>query len=383
MNASLGDVVGVSGWTTGSKNQNRQGGSWQDAHDGVLEKVSTSFGSIDGVISIHQPRLAPQSSETFYTWLASGRDQHEVRFLNFIVSHRKPQYFIDRTASYWQAWVNKEDIDFCDLPEHVVKLYKQSLLITRTHVDENGGIVAGNDSDFTAVANGFESYSYVWPRDGAYIANALDKAGYAFLSARFYEFCADVIYRGQNIRDYQEVYDETAYMLHKYTPDRLAASNWMPLIDEHGNHHLPIQEDGTALIPYCLWQHYLKFRDIESIKPWFRPLIIQTANFLVKFRDPVTKLPSPSFDLWEERRAVYSYTSSTVWAGLNASANFADMFGELEEARKFRQAAAEIKQACETYLYDEDQGRFLKSVFVAEDGELIKDYTIDASHPPR
>ena len=73
-------------------------------------------------------------------------------------------------------------MNFFGLPEEVVDLYKRSLLIIRTQVDNRGGIVAGNDSDFSEVAHGFETYSYVWPRDGAYVANALDKAGYGNLS---------------------------------------------------------------------------------------------------------------------------------------------------------------------------------------------------------
>ena len=193
------------------------------------------------------------------------------------------------------------------------ELYKRSLLIVRTHADERGGIVAGNDSDLTALAHGFESYSYVWPRDGAYIANALDKAGYAYLAANFYNFCADVIYSDESPGQIQGIDpEEKSYLLHKYTPDRLLASNWMPLIDEEGNRHLPIQEDETALIPYCLWQHWLKYRDIETMARWFRPLLRNTGNFMVDFREPATKLPAPSFDLWEEERAIYSYTTHTL-----------------------------------------------------------------------
>lgn len=379
MNASIGDVAGLASWTTGDKDEQGIGGSWSDAEDGALERVGASFGSVDGVIAVHRPRLDPQESEVFYTWLAAAQNRYDVRYLDFVLCQRKPQYFINRTMNYWRAWVNKEDVDFHDLPKKVVQLYKRSLLITRTHVDDRGGIIAGNDSDFSAIAHGLETYSYVWPRDGAYIANALDKAGYSYLSANFYKFCEDVIYTGQNIRKYQDAHEQPAYMLHKYTPDKLVASNWMPLVDEQGNRHLPIQEDETALLPYCLWQHWLKYRDIENLKPWFLPLIIQTGIFMVGFRETATGLPAPSFDLWEDRRGIYSYTAATVWAGLEACGNFAEMFGEIAEAEKFREAAAEIKEACERCLYDENEGRFLKSVRVMDDGSLTPDYTVDAS----
>jgi GH15 family glucan-1,4-alpha-glucosidase len=153
----------------------------------------------------------------------------------------------------------------------------------------------------------------------------------------------------------------------------------MARVDEEGSYRPPIQEDETALIPYVVWQHYLKFRDIEVLAPWFGSLLIQSGNFMVEFRESHTKLPAPSYDLWEERVGIYSYTVATVWAGLNAVANVAELFGEVADADRFRHAAAEIKEACETYLYDNKLGRFLKRISVNSKGELAPDSTVDAS----
>jgi len=226
--------------------------------------------------------------------------------------------------------------------------------------------------------HGQESYSYVWPRDGAYIANALDKAGYAYLATGFYNFCNDVIHRDPAHRN-DEPHQDQAYMLQKYTPDKLVASNWMARVDEEGSFRPPIQEDGTAVIPYVIWQHYLKYRDIEVLAPWLRPLLIQSGNFMVEFRESHTKLPAPSYDLWEERVGIYSYTVATVWAGLNAAANAAGLFGEVADADRFHRAAAEIKEACEAYLYDNKLGRFLKRISVNSKGEVEPDSTVDVS----
>ena len=314
----------------------------------------------------------------YYTWLAAAQDLQGVKLLDMIVRRRGPQYFMTRTMGYWRAWVVKEDIDFHDLPERVTRLYKQSLLIIRTQVDNRGGITAANDSDLSVLVHGRETYSYVWPRDGAYIASALDKGGYAFLASSFYSFCNDVIYYEPD-PERPGAYQDKDYMLHKYTPDKLIVSNWMPQVDEEGIYRPPIQEDETAVIPYSLWNHYLKFRDVEIIMPLFRSLIIHTANFMVGFREPRTGLPAPSFDLWEERTGIYSYTVATVWAGLMAAANFADLFGEAEEAGQFRRAAGDIKVACENYLYDKNEARFLKRISVKADGTVEPDYTVDAS----
>jgi len=313
-----------------------------------------------------------------YTWLAAGQDLEEVRALDAMVRRRQPQYFITRTTNYWRAWLGKEDVDFGGLPHQVEHVYRRSMLILRTQVDNRGGIIAANDSDLTFLVHGQESYSYVWPRDGAYIANALDKAGYAYLATGFYNFCNDVIHRDPAQRR-DEPHQDQAYMLHKYTPDKLVASNWMARVDEEGSFRPPIQEDETALIPWAIWQHYLKFRDIEALASWFRPLLIQSGNFMVEFRESHTKLPAPSYDLWEERVGIYSYTVATVWAGLNAAANAAELFGEVADADRFRHAATEIKEACEAYLYDDKLGRFLKRISVNSRGDVEPDSTVDVS----
>jgi len=197
MNGSLGDRLGIDGWTTGHKDEEGGEGCWADAEDGVLGEVGSSFGSVDGIIAVHQPRLPPGESSVIYTWLAVAPDLEGVRFLDHIVRARQPQFFIARTQNFWRAWLNKEDTDFHDLPQQVVDLYHRSLLVIRTHVDNRGGIIAANDSDLSALSHGYENYAYVWPRDGALIANALDKAGYAYLASRFYEFCNDVIHHEQ------------------------------------------------------------------------------------------------------------------------------------------------------------------------------------------
>ena len=51
----------------------------------------------------------------------------------------------------------------------------RSLLVLRTQIDNGGAIVAANDSDIMQFSR--DTYSYVWPRDGALVADSLDLAG--------------------------------------------------------------------------------------------------------------------------------------------------------------------------------------------------------------
>ncbi|GAI01445.1 unnamed protein product, partial [marine sediment metagenome] len=336
----------------------------RDAEDGELGKVPLTCGFAEGIIGLYEKAVPAGGSSTIYHWLAASTHFHGVEELNALVKERGPESFIIRTRDYWRAWVNKESLDFTDLPTPILDLYRRSLFTMRVQIDNRGAIIASTDSDITDVLG--DSYSYVWGRDGAFTAKAFDMANYDEVSHKFFDFCANVI-------------TSEGYLLHKYTSDGYLAGQWMPWADEEGKLQLPIQEDETALVLYSLWQHYNKFHNVEFIRSLYRNLIKNAADFMASYREPYTNLPAPSYDLWEERRGIHSFTVAAVWAGLQAAANFTEMFGEVALTKQYRQAAAEIKEAAIEYLFDKKLGRFLRSITVDADGVVEPDYTIDSS----
>ena len=101
---------------------------------------------------------------------------------------------------------------------------------------------------------------------------------------------------------------------------------------------------------WALWKHYLRYRDIEFVRPLWVGLITKAADFLVRFRDPDTNLPLPSYDLWEERWGVHAFTCATVYGGLQAAWQFAVCFGDRNRAAQYARAAEELRQAfCEKF----------------------------------
>jgi GH15 family glucan-1,4-alpha-glucosidase len=146
-----------------------------------------------------------------------------------------------------------------------------------------------------------------------------------------------------------------------------------------GTPQLPIQEDETALVVYALWQHYAIFHEVEFVRPLYRPLVKAAADFMVGFREPHTRLPAPSWDLWEERHGIHAYTVAAVYAGLVSAARFAGEFGETALATAYTQAAHELQAAARQYLWHEESGRFLRMITVLPDGSIQPDMTIDAS----
>jgi len=364
-NVALEDVVrdGWDGFATGAKEIDGKEGTWRDAEDGRLEGNPIAQGSVDstGMLSLE---LQPNQVQTMYYWLCAGESYIEVERDNQAVLERGPENFIQRTRDYWKAWIHEKIVAFADLPPEVCSMYRRSLLVLRTQIDNNGGIVAANDSDVSQFNR--DTYSYVWPRDGAIVANALVQAGHVDTTRRFFLFCRDIITRD-------------GYMLHKYNPDGSLGSSWHPWVTREGYAQLPVQEDETALVIWSLWERYQRHHDVEFVAQLYLKLIKAAADWLVEYRDAKTRLPKHSWDLWEERRGVLAFTVASVWAGLQAAAKFTDTFGETELSAKYRQAAAEIREATVKYLYDPELGRFLRMIVFGEDGTITKDTVLDSS----
>src|SRR3972149_2257520 len=185
MSGMKNGIRGVDQYSTGIKEFRKLEGTWRDAEDGKLEGNSISQGSVDSTLSF-SIFIPPHEEKTLYYWMTAGKDYAEVSRLHKLILGHGPEYFIRRTENYWKAWVNKEELNLANLPQEVIELYKKSLLILATNINKNGAIIAANDSDIQHFAR--DTYSYMWPRDGALAAYALDKAGYHGITRQFFHF---------------------------------------------------------------------------------------------------------------------------------------------------------------------------------------------------
>jgi len=336
-------------YATGTSGFHGAEGTWRDAEDGHLQGNPIAQGSVDSTISLHVT-LAPEAEHSVYMIIMAGRSRDELLELNSWLSKMSPQGVLDRTSSYWRLWAGGTNINFGNLPQKVVELFKRSLLVLRTQIDNGGAIIAANDSDIMQFSR--DTYSYMWPRDGALVANSLDMAGFPDIARWFYKFCSDVL-------------TDEGYFYHKYNPDGSPASSWHPWVLK-GNRAMPIQEDETALVVWALWRHYFRYRDIEFIRPLWVDLVQRAADFMVRYRDPRTGLPLPSYDLWEERWGVHAFTVATVYGGLKAAHNFAVCFGDRVKAEIYARAAKEVKDGAAKYLYSEKLGRFVRRLVMKD-----------------
>ena len=382
---------GLDSWTISHKDRDGSAspGSRPDVEDGELSGRPIAFGSVDFVVGLHLPPIPSDSEAICHMWLTVGSAAEEVIHLQHQILDRGPDYYLRRTAAYWRGWVTKERSrinQLGELPPGVRELYKRSLLIVRAHADSGGALIASPGSDISMPFNnrdpdwrpphddpfhGHEDYAYCWPRDGALVAMAMDKAGYGRLSAAFLQFCTDVM-----THDHPRLW---TYMQQKFTAAGSLGSNVIPWVDSRGQTRLPIQEDETALTLIAFRHHYEMTGEWEFMARQYAPLVKGMASFMAEFRDPKTGLPLPSQDLWEERDGIHAFTVATVWRALMDASELTELFDEPHRTRQYRDAADEIKAAVLEHMYDEVEERFVRTVMVSDDGKVELDRTVDAS----
>ena len=336
-------------------------GSFRDAEDGILSKNPIEHGSVDSIVCMTLS-IDGGGSSTFHYWICVGESLDEVHTLNAHVVLKSPQYLMKTAGDYWNAWVNKQGFTFHGLSVGAVNLFKKSLFYIRAHTDDGGAVLASGDSDM--LYHGRDTYGYVWPRDGAFAALALDRAGYGTVAHKFYSFCRDVV-------------TKDGYFMHKYLPNKSLGSSWHPWI-WHDKPELPIQEDETSLVLYGLKKHYDRTRDLEFIEDLYNPLIKLSANFLVAFKDKKTGLSHPSYDIWEERFGISTYSCCVKYAALNAAGMIARVLGKSDDEQLYVNAAVDLREAILKHLYNRERGMFYRMIST-KDADREYDATLDMS----
>lgn len=251
-------------YAVGHKEVEGKEGTWRDCEDGQLSSNPVAQGSVDSAVSF-QLDIPPHSYGLVHYWIACGTSLKEVTALDAMVKKTGVEQMLLEVENYWSAWLNRLKLDLNVLPRDVARLFKRSLLLMRAHVDNHGGFLASLDSDIREIHR--DTYSYVWPRDGAMAALAFTSAGFTDVASRFFWFCNKVI-------------GEDGFFRHKYLPDGSLGSTWHALVDSSGHIQLPIQEDETAIVLYALWKCYEKAGNLEFVTKVYDRLVVRAADFI-------------------------------------------------------------------------------------------------------
>lgn len=358
---------GIDQYTVGAFEFEGKEGSWRDAEDGELNQNAVEHGSVDSVVRFCMS-CEGKDKATMYYWIAMGKSLDDAYDLNSMVISKTPAGMLHATEHYWNAWLNKKEFNTSYLTKEQKKMFDTSLFILRSHTDNRGSIIASADS--LMMEYGKDDYAYMWPRDAAFIVMTLDRAGYTEVTKPFFEFCRDVLH-------------EDGYLHHRFRADQSLGSTWHSTTAQQEwlkdrILQLPIQEDETASVLYALWYHYDVTKDIEFIERLYKPFIEKAANFLMHFRDKDTGLPLRSYDLWEEKIGVTTYTCASVYGGLMAAAKFSEVLGKRNHMREYRDAAESIKDAAIEHLFNQDLNSFIRVAYV-NDGQVTHEPIVDSS----
>ena len=156
----------------------------------------------------------------------------EALYIHRQVQERGVQERLNKTASWWQEWLQPAIATAHKLPKAYQDRFIESVMIIKSQIDKRGAVIASTDS--TLLNYSKDGYAYSWPRDGANVIWPLVRLGYYQEAYRFFEFCQRGLHPG-------------GYLMHKYRADGALGSSWHPYV--HGNTVAPpIQEDETALV---------------------------------------------------------------------------------------------------------------------------------------
>ena len=353
----------IDDYAVGTAEEKNARGTIEDAADGVLSRNPVAQGSVDSTIGVNL-KLKGNEETSIYYYLAAGQDFKEVYKLHDLVCESGPSKLLDNTEECQEKWVSKTSLDLSGLDDEQASLFKRSLLIIKTQTDSGGAILAANDSDNMMFNK--DTYSYMWPRDGALVSIAMIKAGFAEFTKPFFNFCAKALW-------------DDGCMLHKYNPDGTLGSSWHAWI-EHGKPALPIQEDETALVLVALWEYYQATEDADFIKKLYKPFVVKVAGFLDSYRYP-NELPRESHDLWEERRGIFTFTCCAVYAGLVAAEHLGAVVKDKKTCEMCHVRYEKLREAIISELFDKSKGVFTRGVSYT-DGDMEKkvvDNNLDAS----
>lgn len=337
-------------------------GTFMDAEDGELAGNPVEHGGVDSVIRFRNMTPMHSSFDVDY-WVIAADSQSDAQVVHKKFKQGLVEDRLQLAMTYWQKWLQPAQAHLHGYSEEHRDILQKSLLVIKAHCDERGSILASGDSSIFNY--GRDYYCYCWPRDAAYAVWPMMRMGLFDEARKFFDFARDTMHKD-------------GYLMHKYQPDRAIGSTWHPLI--HGrSQELAIQEDETATVLYMLGEYYRLSNDRTYIEEIFDSFIAPCANFMSGFVDDDTSLPHASYDLWEQKFLTSTYTVCTVIAGLETSADLADMLGRSQaETVHWRHISGKMRSNLEALYHP--NGYFRKGFLLDGDRKSLQyDDVLDIS----
>ncbi|MDR0957329.1 MAG: hypothetical protein LBM09_01990, partial [Candidatus Nomurabacteria bacterium] len=292
----------------GNFGDERRDGVWRDAEDGELSRNPVERIQTDSILQFNL-ELASHDSARVHYYLSAGKTIFESqKTFNKFCSRDLLTWLVD-TRNHWHKWLAPaERIAEVSVAPEYRENFLSSLLTLKSMTDRRGAIMASLDTEMLNYTR--DAYVDCWPRDASYAMEVFLRLGYMNEVKQYLDFMRSVL-------------TDDGYFCQMYLPDGSVGPNshaWM----HDGEAIPPIQADETASV-LLLFAKAVKLavRRGGKLSEWrklYEELARPLANFLSDFIDPVTKLPRPSYELWEVRFETTTYTTAITFGALNAAA---------------------------------------------------------------
>lgn len=356
------DGPGPDQYAAGIKGFGGLEGSWRDAEDGHLSGNPIAQGSVDSCFGVTVHLEPGETAQTDF-WFACAESLERLESASNAVSAEGVLRCLSAIAEEDAAWLSRCTLDLATLPERYRPLFVRSLLMLRAHADHDGAIIASLDSDImhTNRAN----YASMWPRDGAIVADVLDQLGFPEYAERIFDLCASI------------TSPKFPVLLQKYLADGSLAATWHPWI-ESGHLEIPYQEDETASVILAMRRHVARHGASDKARKWFDSFVATAAQHMVSRLDAATGLPSSSYDLWEERRGIHTYTAWLVADAFRATSDLAEQL-DGKPRPSYLEAERRVLGGIERHLTADEGQTFLRGLRPSPSGAWEPDRHADSS----
>jgi hypothetical protein len=250
-----------------------------------LGDASAATGQVSGTLLSQPLNLSGPAPASVRLIIGAGSTPQQA--LSALQGERASNFFYELVGvdSYWNQWLSSAPMPqvpknfscpsgtACASPARIVAVAKRALISIRLAVDpDSGAIVASADTE--------EPYGEDWTRDGSYIDEALDEAGYHSLVTRHELFEAA---SQSNIADGDVL---------------VPLGNWPQSVYGDGipGGPIPTEIDETGFATWALYEHST-FLSSAAAQTYLRavfPAISKAADWLTLCQDPVTGLECPA-----------------------------------------------------------------------------------------
>ncbi|MGE5589595.1 MAG: glycoside hydrolase family 15 protein, partial [Bacillota bacterium] len=243
------------------------------------------------------------------------------------------------------------------LPPEWRRAYVRSLVVIRQLLHaETGGIIAALTASLPAVPGGGDNwdYRYVWLRDGAYGAMALDEAGFGAEAAAFYRWA---LARQEEDGHWRQ----PLYTLDGLDPQEIVVTDLAgpsgegPVrLGNAASGQLQLDNEGNIL--YGLWHHYETSGDLELLSfAWDH--VRRGADWIAGH------WWQRESGIWEIRGSLehWVHGKALCYAALDAAARIAEVLGQHAVVPRWRETAGAIRRQVLEEGWDPERRAYARS----------------------